>query len=93
MRLTDPVSGRGAGTDHSFAAYGLPGEPGTEAFWAAVGAPASVRADDGSWVTLFLWRGAPASIGFESWSEPVPLRRWAARTAGTPRSRCPRGCA
>ncbi|WP_405833876.1 MULTISPECIES: alpha/beta hydrolase-fold protein [unclassified Streptomyces] len=77
MRLTDPVSGRGAGTDHSFAAYGLPGEPGTEAFWAAVGAPASVRADDGSWVTLFLWRGAPASIGFESWSEPVPLRRWA----------------
>ncbi|MER6314837.1 alpha/beta hydrolase-fold protein [Streptomyces sp. NPDC001581] len=76
MRLTDPVSGRGAGTDHSFAAYGLPGEPGTDAFWAAAGAPASVRTGDGSWTTLFLWRGAPASIGFESWSEPVPLRRW-----------------
>ncbi|MFD4243572.1 alpha/beta hydrolase-fold protein [Streptomyces sp. NPDC058525] len=76
MRLTDPVSGRGADTEHAFAAYGLPGEPGTEAFWAAARTPASVPADGGGWSTLFLWRGGPASIGFESWSEPVPLRRW-----------------
>ncbi len=76
MRPTDPLSGRGAGTEHAFAAYGLPGEPGTEAFWAAARTPAPVPADGGGWVTLFLWRGAPASIGFESWSHPVPLRRW-----------------
>lgn len=75
-RLTDPVPGRGGGAEDAFAAFGLPGEPGTEAFWAAAGTPASVPADDGGWVTLFLWRGSPASIVFESWSEPVPLRRW-----------------
>ncbi|MFJ9548276.1 alpha/beta fold hydrolase [Streptomyces erythrochromogenes] len=63
-------------TEHAFAAYGLPGEPGTEAFWAAAGTPASVPAEDGGWATLFLWRGSPASIGFESWSEPVALGRW-----------------
>ncbi|MCT2588790.1 enterochelin esterase [Streptomyces sp. N2-109] len=60
----------------AFAEFGLPGEPGTEKFWAAARTPASVPADNGGWVTLFLWRGSPASIGFESWSEPVPLHRW-----------------
>ncbi|MFE6905786.1 alpha/beta hydrolase-fold protein [Streptomyces erythrochromogenes] len=63
-------------TEDAFAAYGLPGAPGSEAFWAAAGTPASVPADDGGWSTLFLWRGSPASIGFESWSEPVALARW-----------------
>ncbi|MFE0602804.1 alpha/beta fold hydrolase [Streptomyces sp. NPDC058892] len=63
-------------TEDVFAAYGLPGEPGCEAFWAAAGAPASVPARDGGWTTLFLWRGCPASIGFESRSEPVALDRW-----------------
>ncbi|GGP13314.1 hypothetical protein LDL08_34400 [Nonomuraea glycinis] len=62
--------------EKTFAAYGLPGEPGSDAFWAAAGAPASMPAGSG-WVTLFLWRGSPASVDFESWSEPVPLRRWA----------------
>ncbi|MEU6995091.1 alpha/beta hydrolase-fold protein [Streptomyces sp. NPDC046465] len=59
----------------AFTAYGLPGEPGTDAFWAAARTPASVPVD-GGWTTLFLWRGSQPSIGFESWSEPVPLRRW-----------------
>ncbi|GAA2941827.1 MULTISPECIES: alpha/beta hydrolase-fold protein [Streptomyces] len=59
-----------------FAAFGLPGEPGGDAFWAAARTPASVPSGDGGWVTLFLWRGSPASIDFESWSEPVPLARW-----------------
>ncbi|MFD4934807.1 alpha/beta hydrolase-fold protein [Streptomyces virginiae] len=62
--------------EHAFAAFGLPGEPGSEEFWAAAGAPASVPADGGGWVTLFLWRGSAARIGFESWSPDVPLRRW-----------------
>lgn len=61
---------------NAFAAFGLPGTPGTDAFWSAARGPVSVPADDGGWVTLFLWRGSPAVIGFESWSEPVPLRRW-----------------
>ncbi|WJV44598.1 alpha/beta hydrolase-fold protein [Streptomyces flavofungini] len=60
----------------AFAEFGLSGEPGTDAFWATAGAPASLPADDGGWDTLFLWRGSPASIDFESWSKPVPLRRW-----------------
>ncbi|MFF3846905.1 alpha/beta hydrolase-fold protein [Streptomyces sp. NPDC002328] len=60
----------------TFAEYGLTGEPGTDAFWSAAGTPVSAPADDGGWTTLFLWRGSPAVIGFESWSEPVPLRRW-----------------
>ncbi|MEV6677447.1 alpha/beta fold hydrolase [Streptomyces erythrochromogenes] len=63
-------------TEDAFAAYGLPGEPGSEAFWAAAGTPSSVPAQDGGWSTLFLWRGSPASITFESWSEPVALGRW-----------------
>ncbi|MGW0200681.1 alpha/beta hydrolase-fold protein [Nonomuraea sp. NPDC003201] len=61
--------------ENTFATFGFPGEPGSDEFWAAAGAPASVPAGDG-WATLFLWRGSPASVGFESWSEPVPLRRW-----------------
>ncbi|MFC9126541.1 alpha/beta hydrolase-fold protein [Streptomyces sp. NPDC057099] len=61
----------------AFAGFGLPGAPGTEEFWAAAGAPAAKPAEDGGWVTLFLWRGSEARVGFESWSEPVPLRRWA----------------
>ncbi|MFD9502568.1 alpha/beta hydrolase-fold protein [Streptomyces sp. NPDC060035] len=74
--MTDPASGPRADTENAFAAFGLPGEPGTAEFWAAARTPASIPADDGSWVTLFLWRGSAASIGFESWSEPSPLRRW-----------------
>ncbi|MFI7178269.1 MULTISPECIES: alpha/beta hydrolase-fold protein [Streptomyces] len=63
--------------EHPFAAFGLPGEPGSEVFWASAGSPASVPADGGGgWVTLFLWRGSAARIGFESWSPDVPLRRW-----------------
>ncbi|MEV7160927.1 alpha/beta hydrolase-fold protein [Streptomyces microflavus] len=73
--------GRGPGLPHDaespFAAYGLPGKPGTDAFWAAARAPLPVPADDG-WLTLFLWRGSPADLDFESWSGPVTLRRWAA---------------
>ncbi|AXG81822.1 alpha/beta hydrolase-fold protein [Streptomyces paludis] len=59
-----------------FAAFGVPGGPGTDAFWAAARTPVSVP-DDGGWLTLFLWRGSPAGIEFESWSPPVALRRWA----------------
>src|SRR3712207_8078644 len=30
------------------------------------------------WRTLFLWRGSgPVAVEFESWSDPVPLERWA----------------
>ncbi|WP_069868462.1 alpha/beta hydrolase-fold protein [Streptomyces malaysiensis] len=65
-----------ADMENAFAAFGLRGTPGTEEFWAAVGTPVSAPAEDGGWATLFLWRGPEASVGFESWSEPVPLRRW-----------------
>ncbi|MFB8219232.1 alpha/beta hydrolase-fold protein [Streptomyces anulatus] len=58
-----------------FAAFGLPGRPGGDAFWAAARTPVSIPADDG-WRTLFLWRGSEAVLDFESWSSPVPLRRW-----------------
>lgn len=61
--------------ENTFARFGLTGKPGTDEFWAAARTPVSVP-DGGGWVALFLWRGSPASIGFESWSEPVPLRRW-----------------
>ncbi|MFE0102632.1 alpha/beta hydrolase-fold protein [Streptomyces sp. NPDC059009] len=66
---------RSTGAEQPFAAYGLTGEPGTDTFWAAAQAPVSLPADDG-WTTLFLWRGSPATLTFESWSEPVPLKRW-----------------
>lgn len=60
----------------SFAKFGLPGEPGSPEFWDAAGhLPASVPAD-GGWLTLFLWRGSPATLRFEGWSVPVELRRW-----------------
>ncbi|MYS93152.1 MULTISPECIES: alpha/beta hydrolase-fold protein [Streptomyces] len=62
--------------DDTFAGFGLPGAPGTDAFWAAARTPASIPDGDG-WRTLFLWRGSSAAtIDFESWSEPVPLRRF-----------------
>ncbi|MFF9803992.1 alpha/beta hydrolase-fold protein [Streptomyces coeruleorubidus] len=62
--------------EDTFAAFGLHGIPGTDAFWAAARTPASIPAGDG-WTTLFLWRGSsPASIDFESWSEPVALDRF-----------------
>ncbi|MGW3989358.1 alpha/beta hydrolase-fold protein [Streptomyces sp. NPDC004830] len=61
----------------AFAAFGLPGTPGSTAFWAAAGAPAAVPDGAGGWVTLFLWRGpGPVTAEFESWSDPVPLERW-----------------
>lgn len=62
--------------ENPFVAFGSPGTPGTDGFWATARTPASVPAGDGGWVTLFLWRGSVATIGFESWSEPVSLRRW-----------------
>ncbi|MFJ4718308.1 alpha/beta hydrolase-fold protein [Streptomyces luteogriseus] len=66
-----------ADSQDAFAGFGLPGAPGGAAFWAAVGAPSSVPAEGGGWVTLFLWRGSsPVTIEFESWSDPVDLRRW-----------------
>ncbi|XVV38950.1 alpha/beta hydrolase-fold protein [Streptomyces sp. CA-100214] len=62
--------------EETFAAYGLSGAPGTDAFWAGARTPASLADGDG-WTTLFLRRGGEAaSVGFESWSDPVPLRRW-----------------
>ncbi|MFF3955083.1 alpha/beta hydrolase-fold protein [Streptomyces sp. NPDC001890] len=61
----------------AFAGFGLHGRPGTDEFWAAVRTPAPVPDGDGGWRTLFLWRGSEALIDFESWSQPVPLRRWA----------------
>ncbi|GAA2385842.1 alpha/beta hydrolase-fold protein [Streptomyces coeruleofuscus] len=62
--------------EDTFAAFGLPGTPGSDAFWAAARTPVSIPDGDG-WTTLFLWRGSDAaSIDFESWSEPVPLRRF-----------------
>ena len=78
--------------ENAFGAFGLPGSPVPTRSGRRRGRPSSVPADDGGWVTLFLWRGSPATIVFESWSEPVPLRRWGERTAGTPRCACPRGC-
>ncbi|PZG50776.1 enterochelin esterase [Spongiactinospora gelatinilytica] len=60
----------------TFARFGLGGEPGSDAFWAAARTPAAVSDGDGGWAALFLWRGAAAEIAFESWSEPVPMRRW-----------------
>ncbi|MET7323119.1 alpha/beta fold hydrolase [Streptomyces sp. NPDC005549] len=60
----------------AFAAFGLSGVPGTDAFWAAVNTPLAIPDGDG-WTTLFLRRGSrAASVVFESWSAPVPLRRW-----------------
>jgi enterochelin esterase-like enzyme len=62
-----------------FAPFGLDGEPGDEAFWAAadaLGGPPSVAGPDGGRRLLFLWRGSPATVCFESWSEPVELARW-----------------
>jgi enterochelin esterase family protein len=60
----------------TFAAFGLSGEPGTDTFWAGLTTPLSIPDGDG-WTTLFLRRGSrAASLVFESWSEPVPLRRW-----------------
>ncbi|RPK54202.1 Enterochelin esterase [Streptomyces sp. ADI96-02] len=75
--MTAPGSGPVADDESPFAAFGLPGRPGADAFWAAARSPASVPAEDGGWRTLFLWRGSEAVIDFESWSPPVPLRRWA----------------
>ncbi|MFC9006224.1 alpha/beta hydrolase-fold protein [Streptomyces microflavus] len=72
-----PARGLPHDAESPFAAYGLPGKPGTDAFWAAARAPLPVPADDG-WLTLFLWRGSPADLDFESWSGPVTLWRWAA---------------
>jgi enterochelin esterase-like enzyme len=61
-----------------FARFGLAGEPGTAEFWDAAShlrLPVSVPAEDGGWSTLFLWRGSPATLRFETWSAPVELRR------------------
>ncbi|THA71411.1 enterochelin esterase [Streptomyces sp. A0958] len=74
--MTGLAAGRAAGTENPFAGFGLPDAPGTDAFWAAAQSPVSRPGEDGGWVTLFLRRGSPADIAFESWSQPVPLRRW-----------------
>lgn len=63
-------------TESDFAGFGLTGTPGSDDFWAAARTPASVPSGDGGWVSLFLWRGSPATVDFESWSDPVPLHRW-----------------
>ncbi|MFJ3925211.1 alpha/beta hydrolase-fold protein [Streptomyces sp. NPDC090022] len=83
MRPSETGPGGGTGAERPFAAYGLPGEPGTGAFWTAAAAartPRSVPAGSQGWRTLFLWRGEaggpPPAVGFESWSDPVPLHRW-----------------
>ncbi|MFF4470244.1 alpha/beta fold hydrolase [Streptomyces sp. NPDC001599] len=66
---------RGEGED-AFAAFGLSAVPGTDAFWDGLTTPRSIPDGDG-WTTLFLRRGPQAaSVVFESWSDPVPLRRW-----------------
>ncbi|GAA2761765.1 alpha/beta hydrolase-fold protein [Streptomyces paradoxus] len=66
-----------ADREGAFAGFGLPGTPGTGEFWAGAGAPVVIPHGDGGWTTLFLWRGSsPVTIEFESWSEPVALRRW-----------------
>ncbi|MEE1845620.1 MULTISPECIES: alpha/beta hydrolase-fold protein [unclassified Streptomyces] len=75
--MTVPVSGPAADEEHAFAAFGLSGRPGTDAFWAAARTPVPVPDADGGWRALFLWRGSEACLDFESWSPPVPLRRWA----------------
>ncbi|MFD7494267.1 alpha/beta hydrolase-fold protein [Streptomyces sp. NPDC059832] len=75
--MTVPDTGLRADEESVFAEFGLPGTPGTDAFWAAARTPAPVPDGDGGWRTLFLWRGAGACVDFESWSQPVPLRRWA----------------
>ncbi|MFC9430222.1 alpha/beta hydrolase-fold protein [Streptomyces sp. NPDC056987] len=75
--MTGSAAGLAAGGEGAFTGFGLPGEPGGDAFWAAARTPVCVPAGDGGWLTLFLWRGTPAVIDFESWSPPVPLRRWA----------------
>ncbi|OON81922.1 alpha/beta hydrolase-fold protein [Streptomyces tsukubensis] len=69
-----------ADTESPFARYGLAGGAGTDAFWEAARTPAFLSASDtdGGWMTLFLWRGSAATVDFESWSPPVPLRRWGA---------------
>ncbi|WP_435610138.1 alpha/beta hydrolase-fold protein [Streptomyces sp. C10-9-1] len=72
-----------------FAAFGLPEAPGTAAFWAQARSPVSVPVGDGGWDTLFLWRGGPGSVVFESWSEPVPLRRWGGTDCWYARVRMP----
>ncbi|MFB6814894.1 alpha/beta hydrolase-fold protein [Streptomyces sp. NPDC056347] len=68
---------RAPGECTPFAPFGLPGPIGTDAFWAAARTPVSVPDGDGGWRTLFLWRGHEAVVDFESWSPPLPLRRWA----------------
>ncbi|MFI1224830.1 MULTISPECIES: alpha/beta hydrolase-fold protein [unclassified Streptomyces] len=73
--MTAPRSGPAADPERPFGAFGLPGRPGTDAFWAAARTPAWAPAGDG-WTALFLWRGPGAVVDFESWSPPVPLRRW-----------------
>ncbi|MCS0599797.1 alpha/beta fold hydrolase [Streptomyces sp. LP11] len=80
MRGAEPALDEAGALDEGdvespFAAFGLTGAPGTDGFWAAA-TPASVPLGDGGWDTLFLWRGTPAVIEFESWSDPVPLVRW-----------------
>ncbi|WNI26356.1 alpha/beta hydrolase-fold protein [Streptomyces sp. ITFR-16] len=74
--MTGLATGRTAAAESPFAGFGLPGGPGTDAFWAAARTPVSRPDGNGGWVTLFLWRGSPADIAFESWSQQVPLRRW-----------------
>ncbi|MGW2593645.1 alpha/beta hydrolase-fold protein [Streptomyces sp. NPDC001515] len=64
-----------AAADSPFAAFGLSGVPGSDAFWAAARTPAYAPSGEG-WTALFLWRGpAPAALCFEGVPEPLPLRR------------------
>ncbi|MFF3772513.1 alpha/beta fold hydrolase [Streptomyces sp. NPDC002232] len=74
--MTPHPSGPPTLPESPFAAFGLPDTPGTDAFWAAAQAPAYTPAGYGGWTALFLWRGSPAAVEFESWSDPVRLARW-----------------
>ncbi|RZS43118.1 enterochelin esterase family protein [Herbihabitans rhizosphaerae] len=58
-----------------FSRFGLSAEPGSDEFWNAVHGPVPVPDSDG-WSTLFLWRGSPATLWFESWSDTIKLRQW-----------------
>ncbi|MFC8347266.1 alpha/beta hydrolase-fold protein [Streptomyces sp. NPDC057280] len=72
-----------------FGEFGLTEVPGSDGFWASARGPLSVPAGADGWVTLFLWRGSEACVEFESWSGPVPLRRWAGTDCWYARVRMP----
>ncbi|WP_116113532.1 alpha/beta hydrolase-fold protein [Austwickia chelonae] len=71
----DTSPGPSPGHAPAFARFGIPGEPGSHAFWSST-SPSFIPSPDGGWTALFRWRGSPASLDFESWSPPIPLEQW-----------------